>query len=43
MLQWTNATSKTSKSETFSPFLSLVILFSELPSNFMAAGVKSLR
>ena len=41
MLQWTNTTSVVSKCGTFSPFLSLVILFSVLPSNFTVLGVKS--
>ena len=41
--KWTNITSVISKWGLFSPFLSLVILFSELPSNFTVSGVKSSR
>ena len=33
IIQWTNTTSVISRGGTFSPFLSLVILFSALPSN----------
>ena len=36
-----NTTPVISKGGTFSPFLSLVILFSVLPSNFFVSGVKS--
>ena len=38
-----NTNSATSKFGTFSPFLSLVILLSVLPSNFIVSGVKSSR
>ena len=43
ILQWTNTTSVISKWGPLSPFLSLVILFSVLPSNFIVSGVKSSR
>ena len=43
MLHWTSITSVLSKCGTFSPFLSLVILFSVLPSNSIVSGVKSSR
>ena len=36
-------TSVNSKCGTFSPFLSLVTLFSVLPCNFIVSGVKSSR
>ena len=39
----TNATSVISRCGTFSLFLSLIILFSVLPSNFIVPGVKSSR
>ena len=41
MLQWTNTTSVISRGGTFSPFLSLVILFSVLPKKFIVSGVES--
>ena len=43
ILQWTNTTSVISRCGTFSPFLSLFILFSLLPSNFTFSGAKSSR
>ena len=43
ILQWTNTTFVISRCGTFSPFLSLVILFSLLPSNFTFSGAKSSR
>ena len=42
ILQWTNTTSVISKLDTFSPFLSLVILLLLPPSNFIVSGAKSL-
>ena len=42
-IQWTNTTSLISRCGTFSPFFSLVILYSVLPSNFIVSGVKSSR
>ena len=41
--QYYNELILTSRCGPFSPFLSLVILFSVLPSNFIASGVKSSR
>ena len=43
ILQWANTTSVISRCGTFSPFLSLVILFSVLLSNFIVSSVKSSR
>ena len=43
ILQWTNTTSLILRCGTFSPFFSLVILFSVLKSNFIVSGVKSSR
>ena len=45
MLQWTNITSVISRYAygLFSPFLSLVNLFSVLPSNLIVSSVKSSR
>ena len=43
ILQPTNNTYVISRCATFSPFLSLAILFSVLPSNFIVSGVKSSR
>ena len=43
MLRWTNITSANLTCGTFSPFLSLNILFLGLPSNYIVSGVKSLR
>ena len=40
MLQLTNAASSISRLGTFSPFLSLVVLFLVLPSYFIVPGVK---
>ena len=42
MLQWTNSTSVISKWGTYSSFLSSVILFLALSSNFILPDVKSL-
>ena len=41
-LQWKNITSVISKWGAFLPFLSLLILFSALPSNFIFSGLKKL-
>ena len=38
ILQWTNTTSVICKWDTFSPVLSLIILFLVLPSNFIISG-----
>ena len=43
ILKWTNTTSLSSRYGTFSLFLTLVILFSVLPSNFVVSGVKTSR
>ena len=43
ILQWTNTNYVISRCGTFSTFLSLVILFLVLPSNFIVSGVKSSR
>ena len=40
---WTYTTSVISRCGTFSLFLSLVILFSVFPSNFIVSDVKSYR
>ena len=43
ILEWNNTTSVISKRDTFSPFLTLVILLLLLPNNFMFSGGKSSR
>ena len=43
VIQRTNTTFVISRCGTFSPFLSLVISFSGLPSNFIVSVVKSAR
>ena len=43
LLQWANTISVISKCGTFSPFLSLIILFSVFPKNLIVSGAKSSR
>ena len=43
IVQWTNTISVTSKLGKFFPFLSFVILFLVLPSNFIVSDIKHLR
>ena len=43
ILKLTNTTLVASKRDSFSPFLSLVILFLVLPSNYIVSGLKSSR
>ena len=43
ILKWTNTTPVIFEQGTFSPSLSLAMLFSSLVSNFIVSGVKSSR